>query len=208
MCVDAAEVALFVLKSSAHYCPPCARLILTTPLGDRLHYFYLGQEDTGSEMKSPSKDHKGNKWKRWDLNPTLLALESTANMTILNSDELHRFLYTKTLICQVPKCFLMWLLVALRKPTALHNGFLNSTTGPHEEHVLMGSAQILPALSWAPCLSTSKPLSREQLSIAPVHGWGKPAVQVIKRRGTRSQRLGWEQSVGPTLWDNSLGPRH
>lgn len=86
---------------------PRSLLILTTPLGDRLHYFYLRREDTGSEMKSPSKDHKGNKWKRWDLNPTLLALESTANMTILNSDELHRFLYTKTLICQVPKCFLM-----------------------------------------------------------------------------------------------------
>lgn len=82
-------------------------LILTTPLGDRLHYFYLRREDTGSELKSPSKDHKGNKWKRWDLNLTLLALESTANTAILNSDELHRFLYIKTLICQVPKGFLM-----------------------------------------------------------------------------------------------------
>lgn len=58
-------------------------------------------------MKSPLKDHKGNKWKRWNLNPTLLALESTANMAILNSDELHRFLYMKILISQVPKGFLM-----------------------------------------------------------------------------------------------------
>lgn len=44
----------------------------------------------------------------WDLNLTLLALESTANTAIVvNSDELHRLLYTKKLIFQVPKDFLM-----------------------------------------------------------------------------------------------------
>lgn len=39
--------------------------------------------------------------------PPLSAMESTANTATVNSDELHRPLYTKMLIFQVPKDFLM-----------------------------------------------------------------------------------------------------
>lgn len=58
---------------------------LSPSLGEaRFVIFNSGIKDPCSErLTALRKDHKGNNWKRWELNPTLQALESTANTTAL-----------------------------------------------------------------------------------------------------------------------------
>lgn len=203
VCIDAAEDGTVCKKEHLEsYYPPHAKPVNPhSILGGTIHYFYF--TEGSKELKALLKDHKGSEL---HLAGSWIYCKHCYCKTQINCPG--RALWYKDAHFSACKgSFSCNFLVALCKPTTLHNWFLNSTTGPHEEYVLIwGVPNISSFITNSLPKHQQLSLNPEELIITPSLWVKKAAWQVGKTRRLEGKDLiESTDSLGPTYWDNSLG---
>lgn len=136
-------------------------------------------EDTGSEQfRALLKDHKGNIWKWWDLNPTAGCKHYCCKTQIYCTDLLIQDVW----FFGFQRTFLIWLLSC---PVKTHSF---SQMISKQYHWITRSVCASAGYPWTPLLSTNKSLKLEQLIITPILWARKNYIM-----GHKEKRLGWKQ---------------